>query len=92
METEAANCRGVYTLGKLSSSGGKATANSSLSNSLQLFVGQSLNDEGDTKGNDGKIYGLDEIRDLQSKLMLIGGKQRKEKDSGQIQKDCFIRV
>ena len=54
-----------------------------LENSLHLYV---------PSRDNGKIYKLNDIEDLQSKLMLIGGQKGKEREMGQIEKDCFLQV
>ena len=96
-EAENANRKGIYVVGELPSLQGTNSTNdvtASLNNALRLFVGEfsTVNFEKDLNGKDFKAYDLDEIRDLQSRLMLIGGKQGKAKELGQIEKECFIRV
>ena len=97
MEAEKANRKGVYVVGAVSLIKGFNYASepvASLNNALQLFVGEFSTEtvDLDLTRKDIKVYSLDDIRDLQSKLMLIGGKEGKAKELGQIEKDCFIRV
>ena len=96
MEAKAVNSRGVYIVGSDSFSkeqGSDQTA--ALNNSLMLYVSQHVKngDGSNFERKDVKMYDFDQIRDLQSKLVLIGGKQRKTKEQDyQVQKDCFNRV
>ena len=97
MEAEAVNRRGYYVIGSLESFDVQQSV-VTLENSLHLYVPEKKN--GTLNGQEDsisykenvKIYKLSDIGDLQSKLMLIGGQQGKEREMGQIEKDCFLQV
>ena len=94
MEAEAANRRGYYIVGG-SDQFDVQTSTVSLENSIHLFVPEESNKSKSEESKDKTItrkYSLSEIGDLQSKLMLIGGKQGKEREMGQKEKDYFLRV
>ena len=97
MEAEAVNRRGYYIIGSSKSFDVQQSV-VTLENSLHLYVPEKKN--GVTNGQEDSIspkenvkkYRLNDIGDLQSKLMLIGGQQGKEREMGQIEKDCFLQV
>ena len=93
METEVANRRGYYLVGAIEQSQNSTVT---LENSIILVVpeeaAEKQNDDLVSDSVDKKTYNVDKIRDLQSKLMLIGGKQGREREAGQVEKDCFLRV
>ena len=94
MEAEAANRRGYYIVG-VSDQFDVQTSTVSLENSIHLFVPEESNKSKSEESKDKTVtrkYSLSEIGDLQSKLMLIGGKQGKEREMGQKEKDYFLRV
>ena len=97
MEAEAVNRRGYYVIGSSKSFADQESA-VTLENSLHLYVpekknGVNSNKEDSTFSQENvKLYKLNDIGDLQSKLMLIGGQQGKEREMGQIEKDCFLQV
>eukprot|EP00794_Sanderia_malayensis_P006458 gene6457-7190_t len=89
METEAANRRGYYIVGAIQ----ETDAKRSLENSLSLVVPEEdSNGKSKTGDEDKKTYSIDEIRDLQSKLMLIGGNKGRQRESGQLEKDAFLKM
>ncbi len=89
METEAANHRGYYTVGAIQETNRSVT----FEKSLRLIVPDEANDgKNETDTKEKKIYGIDEIRDLQSKLILIVGNKGRQHDAGQMGKDCFLKV
>ena len=90
------NRRGYYIIGA-SESLDIEKSRVTLDNSLCLSVpekatGTGMDQETVYDSSHPKIYRLNDIGDLQSKLMLIGGQQGKEKELGQIEKDCFLQV
>ena len=90
------NRRGYYKIGA-SESLDIEISRVTLDNSLCLHVpekatGTGMDQETVHDSSHSKIYRLNDIGDLQSKLMLIGGQQGKEKELGQIEKDCFLQV
>ena len=94
IEAEAANTRGYYIIGCSEQNFDIQTTVVTLENSLRLRVPQEPNEDGSEDVNSEacfKEYNLDEIGDLQSKLVLIGGKV-KEREIGQFQKDDFLKV
>ena len=97
MEAEAVNRRGYYVIG-FSKSIADLESAVTLENSLHLYVPEkrngAINDQEDSISSEEnvKLYKLNDIGDLQSKLMLIGGQQGKEREMGQIEKDCFLQV
>ena len=97
MEVEAINRRGYYIIGSLESFDVQQSV-VTLENSLHLYVPEkkngTLNGQEDSISSkeNVKIYKLNEIGDLQSELMLIGGQRGMEIEMGQIEKDCFLQV
>ena len=97
MEAEAINRRGYYKIGSLESFDVQQSV-VTLENSLRLYVPEKKNgtingqEDSISSKENVKIYELNDIGDLQSKLMLIGGQQGKEREMGQIEKDCFLQV
>lgn len=86
-QAKTINNNGVYVVGSVGSEEGPAMQSEGrpcLESVVRLTV--PLRDE---KGNDeSKIYSLDELKDLQSKLMLIAGKAEKGKDDV----ETFVKV
>ena len=79
VQAKMINSSGVYSVGKLAREEGSLTEGDrrlSLNNVIRLTVPPK------DKGEDlqSKTYSLDELKDLQSKLMLIAGKAEKGKD------------
>ena len=79
VQAKMINSSGVYSVGKLAPEEGSLTKGDrrlSLNNVIRLTVPPK------DKGEDlqSKTYSLDELKDLQSKLMLIAGKAEKGKD------------
>ena len=96
-EVEKVNRKGVYVVGSISQrdeTGCSGEEVVSLDNALRLFVGEFPAEvkDVDLLASGIKCYSLDDIRDLQSKLMLIGGKRGRTKEPGQIETAYFIRV
>ena len=97
MEAEAVNRRGYYIIGSSETFDVQKSVHT-MENSLHLYVPEKTNsgDQSEQSSSGStenvKVYKLIEIGDLQSKLMLIGGQQGKEKEMGQIEKDCFLQV
>jgi len=100
MDAKAANRRGLYKIGASEPNNLQESA-ITLENSLCLYVAEKK--EGPTNIQEDlsdacssekkvKIYRLNEIIDLQSKLMLIGGHKGKVQESGQNEKDCFLEM
>ena len=84
MQAEAVNARGIYEVGFLSQKAGTAggTGIEPLISVIRLTVPPK---EGDTET---RTYNLDELKDLQSKLMLIAGKA----SHGNEEVDSFVAV
>ena len=86
-QAKAINNSGVYLVGSVGSEEGPAMQSEGrpcLESVVRLTV--PLRDE---EGNvESKIYSLDELNDLQSKLMLIAGKAEKGKDDV----ETFVKV
>ena len=86
-QAKTINNNGVYLVGSVGSEEGPAMQSEGrqcLESVVRLTV--PLTDE---EGNDeSKIYSLDELKDLQSKLMLIAGKAEKGKDDV----ETFVKV
>ena len=86
-QAKTINSNGVYLVGSVGSEEGPAMQSEGrpcLEGVVRLTV--PLRDE---EGNDeSKIYSLDELKDLQSKLMLIAGKAEKGKDDV----ETFVKV
>ena len=97
MEAEAVNRRGYYKIGSLESFDVQQSV-VTLEKSLHLYVPEKKNgtingqEDSISSKENVKIYKLNDIGDLQSRLMLIGGQQGKEREMGQIEKDCFLQV
>ena len=87
VQAEMINSTGIYVVGQLAPEGDSSTDHEkrlSLDNVVSLTVPPK--DTGD--GLQGKTYSLDELKDLQSKLMLIAGKAEKGKD----EVERFVKV
>ena len=87
VQVKTINSSGVYVVGQLDPEGGSSTKREgrlSLDNVVRLTVPQK--DTG--RGVRNKTYTLDELKDLQSKLMLIAGKAEKGKD----EVETFVKV
>ena len=87
VRAENINSRGVYAVGHLNTNNGVPTEQRrqlSLNNVVQLTVPTKDGSE----EVQGKTYSVDELKDLQSKLMLITGKAEKGKD--EVEK--FVKV
>ena len=86
-QAKTINNNGVYLIGSLDPVEGpmmQSEIRPCLENVVRLTV--PLRDE---EGNDeSKIYSLDDLKDLQSKLMLIAGKAEKGKDDV----ETFVKV
>ena len=86
-QAKTINNNGVYLIGSLDPVEGptmQSKIRPCLENVVRLTV--PLRDE---EGNDeSKIYSLDDLKDLQSKLMLIAGKAEKGKDDV----ETFVKV
>ena len=79
VQAEMINSTGTYIVGQLAPEGDSSTEHEkrlSLDDVVSLTV--PLKDAGDDLQS--KTYSLDELKDLQSKLMLIAGKAEKGKD------------
>ena len=89
VQAKTINSGGVYIVGCLNPEGHPSTEGErrlSLDNVVKLTV--SLKDEdADVQS---KTYSLDELKDLQSKLMLIAGKAEKGKD--EVEKFVKVRI
>ena len=86
-QAKAINSCGMYLVGGVVSDEGLITQSNSclrLENVVRLTV--PFTDEHENVQN--KIYSLDELKDLQSKLMLIAGKAEKGKDDV----ETFVKV
>ena len=95
------NRRGYYEIGSLKKQFDVQQLVVKLENSLYLFVPEKENglvpnvEDSECSSfskENMKVYRLNDIGDLQSKLMLIGGQEGKEREVGQIEKDCFLQV
>ena len=82
LEAQAINEKGVYRVGCLSEDASAAMEKLSLSTVVQLSVAQG------EKGEHKKVYTLDDLKDLQSKLMLIAAKA----SHGKEEVDRFVGV
>ena len=84
MQAEAINARGVYEVGCLQQ--GKASGNGNGEETLESAIRLTVPPkEGDKET---KVYNLDELKDLQSKLMLIAAKASQGKE----EVDMFVEV
>ena len=81
LEAQAINEKGVYRVGCLSESASAAMEKLNLGTVVQLSVAQG-------KKGEHKIYTLDDLKDLQSKLMLIAAKASQGKE----EVDQFVDV
>ena len=88
VEAEMINSRGVYVVGRLNreqDSVSEREERLSLDHVVRLTVPPKKSGEENAQD---VVYSLDEIKDLQSKLMLIPGKAEKGKD----EVDTFVQV
>ena len=88
VQAEMINSRGVYVVGRLSHEQDSTSVKEerlSLDHVVRLTVPPK--ESGADNAQD-VVYSLDEIKDLQSKLMLIAGKAEKGKD----EVDTFVKV
>ena len=79
VQAKTINSNGVYVVGHLDTKSGRLTEQGgrlSFNNVIQLTV--PTKDESEEVRS--KTYTVDELKDLQSKLMLIAGKAEKGKD------------
>ena len=86
-QAKTINNNGVYLVGSVGSEKGPEMQNEArpcLKSVVRLTV--PLRDEDGNEGS--KSYSLDELKDLQSKLMLIAGKAEKGKDDV----ETFVKV
>ena len=67
MQAKAINARGIYRLGCPETEEGNECGGTSLESVIQLSVPPA-------EGTEAKTYRLNELKDLQNKLMLIAGK------------------
>ena len=85
VQVEAINSCGIYYIAdKEKEKGNKATKTSGKPEEVVVLVVPEDTD----RNREEKIYSLDEIKDIQSKLMLIAGKA----DSGKEEVDQFNQV
>ena len=82
MQAEAINARGVYEVGCPPQDKGSRNGEETLESVIRLTVPPK---EGDKET---KVYNLDELKDLQSKLMLIAAKA----SHGKEEVDMFVEV
>ena len=82
MQAEAINARGVYEVGCLQQRKASGNGEETLESAIRLTVPPK---EGDKET---KVYNLDELKDLQSKLMLIAAKA----SHGKEEVDMFVEV
>ena len=88
VQAEMINSSGVYIVGRLNreqDSGSEKEERLSLDHVVRLTVPLKKSEEENAQD---VVYSLDEIKDLQSKLMLIAGKAEKGKD----EVDTFVQV
>lgn len=87
VQAEMINSSGVYAVGQLACGGGSSTE---YKKRLSLNDVVSLKLLPKDRGQDlqSKMYSLDEVKDLQSKLMLVAGKAEKGKD----EVERFVKV
>ena len=88
VQAEAMNSRGVYVVGTLNrkqDSVSEKEERLSLDHVVRLTVPPKKSEEENAQD---VVYSLDEIMDLQSKVMLIAGKAEKGKD----EVDTFVQV
>ena len=87
VQAKTINSSGVYVVGQLvpaEDSSAERERRLSLDNVVSLTVPP----KGESEDAEGKTYSLDELKDLQSKLMLIAGKAEKGKD----EVERFVKV
>ena len=88
VQAEMINSSGVYVVGRLNHKQGSTSEKEerlSLDHVVRLTVPPKKSGADNAKD---VVYSLDEIKDLQSKLMLIAGKAEKGKD----EVDTFVKV
>ena len=88
VQAEVINSRGVYVVGRLNreqDSVSEKEERLSLDHVVRLTVPSQKSEEENAQD---VVYSLDEIKDLQSKLMLIAGKAEKGKE----EVDTFVQV
>ena len=87
LQAEAINARGIYSIGRPSfiDDNDEFAKQGFSPKSVIKFV---LPPEKKDEGAEQKIYTLDDLKDLQSKLMLIAGKAAQGKE----EVDIFVRV
>ena len=85
VQAKMINSNGVYVVGKFLEQDFHEEDRLSLDKVVRLTVPPKERGE---DGSHDKIYSLDELKDLQSKLMLIAGKAEKGKD----EVDTFVKV
>ena len=88
VQAEMINSSGVYVVGRLNHEQGSTSKKEerlSLAHVVRLTVPPKRSGEENAQD---VVYSLDEIKDLQSKLMLIAGKAEKGKD----EVDTFVKV
>ena len=83
VQVEAINSSGVYYIADPKTKKDSGGLELCLENVVRLVV-----PENESKDREEKVYGLEEIKDVQSKLMLIAGKA----DSGKEEVDQFNQV
>ena len=87
VQAKTINSSGVYVVGQLDTKSGPSTEKGrrlTFNNVIQLTVPTK---DGSEEGQR-KTYSVDELKDLQSKLMLIAGKAEKGKD----EVEQFVKV
>ena len=88
VQAEMINSSGVYFVGRLNQEQGSTSEKEerlSLAHVVRLTVPPKKSGEDNAQD---VVYSLDEIKDLQSKLVLIAGKAEKGKD----EVDTFVKV
>ena len=83
VQAKMINSSGVYVVGKFLEKDSPEEERLSLDQVVRLTVPPK-----ERGGSHDKVYTLDELKDLQSKLMLIAGKAEKGKD----EVDTFVKV
>ena len=86
LQAEAINARGIYSVGCLRFVDDNESSEKDLS--PQSVIKIVLPPERKDEGSEQKIYTLDDLKDLQSKLMLIAGKAAQGKE----EVDIFVEV
>ena len=87
VQAKMINSSGVYAVGQLTCEGGSSTEYEKRL-SLDDVVSLALPPKDGGQDLQSKTYSLDELKDLQSKLMLIAGKAEKGKD----EVERFVKV